>query len=168
MRKLVIVFVIALSLASFTSAQTSRITAQQSIYIAATKTNEKGMDLDSENKAKEEFSKQKKFNLAPAAANADIIFLLLVEYDSYSATVGTVNQTAGSLTGVSATYRKSILAMAVPASTWREHKTDIEKLREHALWQGNTSYSRFKEASVSKIVKQFHDEILKKNRPTKK
>jgi hypothetical protein len=128
----------------------------QTVYVVASRTDGDKPDLAVEAKAKKEFQKKKKFELAHSATGADLVFILLTEYDSYSYSTVAGNPTAIAGSSVSRTYVKSITAIVVPAKDYAERKDDLEKLREVALWQGAAT-SGFREASTSNVVKAFHE-----------
>jgi hypothetical protein len=156
-------YILVLSVLLFTVGQDKlSFEPGQSIHVVATKTNAK-IDLAAETKVRSEFEKQKKFKIGNAAANTDFVFLVLTEYDSYSSGVW-----VGGRKGVVGTpepqrYLKAAIAILVPSKEYAEHKDDLEKLREISVWQSVSAPSWYKkEVSLSKLVKDFHDQFEKK------
>jgi hypothetical protein len=99
---------------------------EQSIYVVAKRIDNSNLDLSVEAKARSEFEKRKKFTVAKSSANADFVFLLLTEYDSYSGAVLTGNPSSITGVGTSYNYVKGITAVVVSAKDYREYKDNIE------------------------------------------
>lgn len=133
---------------------------EQSIYVVAKRIDNSNLDLSVEAKARSEFEKRKKFTVAKSSANADFVFLLLTEYDSYSGGVLTGNTTSIAGVGSSYNYVKSITGVVIPAKEYSERKDDLEKLREVALWQGAVT-AGMREASAPNLVKRFYEHVGK-------
>jgi hypothetical protein len=129
----------------------------QSIYVVATKSDTK-IDITAEATVRTEFEKRKKFKIGNAATNADFVFLVLTEYESYSSGFLV-------LTGVQGPqrYLRGAIAMAIPSKEYAEHKDDLEKLREVSVWQSALASSEFKRGvSLTKLVKDFHRQFERK------
>jgi hypothetical protein len=129
----------------------------QSIYVVATKA-DANIDITAEATVRTEFEKRKKFKIGNAATNADFVFLVLTEYETYSAKVLV-------LTGVQApqTYLKGAIAMAIPSKEYAEHKDDLEKLREVSVWQTALASSMLQRGvSLTKLVRDFHRQFERK------
>lgn len=148
-------FALLLVLASAVSAQEFALKPGQAVYVVASRMDGGKPDLTVEAKAKGEFQKRKKFELAHSAADADLVFLLLTEYDSYS--YGALAGNPAAIAGSSGTYNyvKSITAIVIPAKDYAERRDDLERLREVAIWQGAAT-AGMREASTSNVVKAFH------------
>jgi hypothetical protein len=84
---------------------------EQSNYVVAKRIDNFNLDLSVEAKAWSEFEKRKKFTVAKSSADADFVFLLLTEYDSYSGAVLTCNLAAITGAGASYNYVKGITAV---------------------------------------------------------
>lgn len=139
---------------------TQDIKPSQSVYVVASRIDNAKPDLTVEAKAKREFQKRKKFDLAQSPTDADFVCLLLTEYDSYS--YGALAGNTTTLAGSSGTYNyvRAITAIIVPAKAYAERKDDLEKLREVAVWQGAVT-AGMREASASNLVKTFHEAVKK-------
>lgn len=145
--------------ATLTPAPITQRQGAPTIYVVAKRATGDGLDLSAEKKAKEELAKLK-IPLAPAAARADLVFILLTEYDTYGGVVGNASGGYGSIVGSSRTYLKGASALAVPLTVWTEYKDNWEKLKEHTVWQGDAPKG-FYGANLSKLVKAFHQEYFK-------
>ncbi len=114
-----------------------------------------GFDLGAEKKVKDEIGKQKKIKTVINVADAEVVFLVLTEYETANTTVGSATNGNGSLIGVTETYLKTATAFVVPVKAWIEHKDDLEKLRESAVWQGDVAATVLTRASLPKLVKNY-------------
>jgi hypothetical protein len=135
----------------------------QSVYVVAIKVDTSSSDLSVESDVRREFERKKKFPLAKSPATADFVFIVFTEYESE------INRT-GKGTISSHDRLKTALALAVPAKEYSQHKADIDKLKEFALWQ-DEERTRFsltwvllspQNVSAAKLVRQFHDYVFKK------
>ncbi len=139
-----------------------KIHAGQAAYIvamdtAARDTQMAATRLDIERKAKEQFTKEKKFAVSSILRNADFVFVLAID---------------------DAARDFDEIALAVSVADYQSHSRDLDKLRDVAVWQSDSHYHRGKEAgiaaaslgysaffrhpSVAKdLVKKFHKEILR-------
>jgi hypothetical protein len=75
----------------------------------------------------EEFAKQKAFKVAPSLQSADFVFLMLVEYEYNQVAVGAISVGSGDI--------KSVAALVVPPGAYTQYKSDLDNLRDKALWQ---------------------------------
>lgn len=121
-----------------------------------------GLDLGAEKKVKDELGKQKKIKTTMSAADADVVFLVLTEYETAQTAVGSATNGNGSLVGVTETFLKTATAFAVPAKAWGEHKDDLEKLRENAIWQGDVAATMLTRASLPKLTKKYIEFLVAK------
>ena len=137
--------------------------AEKQIFVVARKA-VGGLDLGAEKKVKDELGKQKKIKTTTSAAGADVVLLVLTEYETANTAVGTATGGTGSLIGVTETFLKTVTAFAIPAIAWSAHKDDLEKLREAAIWQGDVAATMLTRASLSKLVKKYIESLdTKKN-----
>lgn len=126
----------------------------QSVYVVALKSNGTP-DLAVERKLKEEFEKQKFFKVAKSLSSADLVFLMYVEYEYNQATVGGI--------GVGSEDIKSVSAFAVLPATYTQSKTNIDNLRDEALWQHDQNNNHLRTSGLPKnVAKKFHDKVAKK------
>jgi ABC-type glycerol-3-phosphate transport system substrate-binding protein len=139
---------VVLALSAAASAQDSAFKAGQSVYVVVM-TSSGQPDLSTENELKDEFAKQKTFKVAPSLQSADFVFLMLVEYDYNQVAVGAIAVGSGNI--------KSVAALVVPPDAYTQHKSDLDDLRDKALWQTSEN-KRFLHAGdlPKKIVKKFH------------
>jgi hypothetical protein len=132
----------------------------QSVYVVATRTNTK-IDLAAEATVISEFEKQRRFKIGRAEVNADFVFLVLTEYDSYSSGVWVTSRRRVGIPEPKK-YLKGAIAWAIPSKAYAEHKDDLEKLREVSVWQGAATRPWYKrDVSLSKLVKDFHNQFEK-------
>ena len=124
------------------------------IYIVARNTGG-NPDLGAEKKLRDELSKQKQFKVVSGVSNADLVLLVLTEYETSQDTVGILSGGNGHLTGTSETYLKTVLGVAVLPKTWNEHKDNLETLREQSVWQDSNATATLTRASFSKLVTSF-------------
>lgn len=83
---------------------------EPTIYLVALKIPDNKPDLAVEKKLKEDFTRQKHYTLVPSSANAEMVFVVFTEYDTYGAVV----PAAGSVVGTMQTYLKSATAYCLP------------------------------------------------------
>jgi hypothetical protein len=138
----------------------------QSVYIVAIDTSARDTSLSSvrlelERKAREQFSKEKKFVVSKVLKTADFVFVIALDPGSKDS---------------------DEIALAVSTASYKENISDIDKLRNAAVWQSDEHFHRGKEAgknaalgaatlgygnlfrhpSVAKdLVKKFHKDMLK-------
>jgi ABC-type glycerol-3-phosphate transport system substrate-binding protein len=139
---------VVFALSAAASAQDSAFKAGQSVYVVVV-TSSGQPDLSTENELKDEFAKQKTFKVAPSLQSADFVFLMLVEYDYNQVAVGAIAVGSGNI--------KSVAALVVPPDAYTQYKSDLDDLRDKALWQTSEN-KRFLHAGdlPKKIVKKFH------------
>ena len=139
---------VAFALSAVASAQESAFKAGQAVYVVAM-TSSGQPDLTTENELKDEFAKQKAFKVAPSLQSADFVFLMLVEYEYNQVAVGAIAVGSGDI--------KSVAALVVPPDAYTQYKSDLDNLRDKALWQTSEN-KRFLHAGdlPKKIVKKFH------------
>jgi hypothetical protein len=135
----------------------------QSVYVVANKVDTSRSDLSVESDVRREFERKGKFPLAKSPATADFVFIVFTEYDSEVSKTGNGR--------ISSQDRlKHALALAVPAKEYSQHKADIDKLKEFALWEEEEKV-RFsvtwvllspQNVSAAKLAKKFHDYVLNK------
>jgi len=128
------------------------------VYVVARRSTG-GLDLGAEKKLKEEIAKQKNIKPVLSAADADVVLLVLTEYETADTAIGGVSGGNGSLVGVSETYLKTATALALPSSEWGQHKDNLEKLRERATWQGGVVATALTRASLSKLAKKYIESL---------
>ncbi|OFW41080.1 MAG: hypothetical protein A3J28_15805 [Acidobacteria bacterium RIFCSPLOWO2_12_FULL_60_22] len=143
------------------SANQFRFSPEQSVYVVAVETSSRELsstkaNLEIERFAKDQFRKERKFKIAPSLALADFVFFILYDSDSRD---------------------MDELAIVCLPSDYKEHGSDLDKLRTVALWQSDSHFKRgrnaalagatmgmsaiFHRPSVSKgLVKKFHKEVL--------
>ncbi|HEY8460735.1 MAG TPA: hypothetical protein VIM99_10165 [Blastocatellia bacterium] len=144
------------ALSAAASAQESAFEAGQSVYVVAVKSSGQP-DLSTEHTLKDEFEKQKAFKVAPSLQSADFVFLTLVEYEYDLALAGGVGVGNGNI--------KSVAAFVVSPDAYAQHKSDLDNLRNNALWQTGENYSFWRGGSLpKKIVKKFHENAAPKKR----
>jgi hypothetical protein len=151
-RLIALLSLLGISLSGFVQNDQGAFRPGQSVYAVALRSDSGGIDLAVESKVKKEFEKQKKFKVAASLTGADYVFLVLAEHDSYSAGVAGVSTAQN--------YLKSAFALVVSAGDYTEHKGNLEKLREVALWRGDSN-AKMREASPAKLVQEFHKQIQK-------
>ena len=139
---------VVFALSAAASAQESAFKAGQTVYVVVM-TSSGQPDLSTENELKDEFAKQKTFKVAPSLQSADFVFLMLVEYDYNQVAVGAIAVGSGNI--------KSVAALVVPPDAYTQYKSDLDNLRDNALWQTSEN-KRFLRAGdlPKKIVKKFH------------
>jgi hypothetical protein len=150
-------------LSAFTQDKAPLFQPGQSVYVVAIKVDTSNPDLTVESNVRREFERKKKFPLAKSPATADFVFIVFTEYESEVSRTG-----RGRIS--SQDYLKHALALVVPAKEYSQHKADIDKLKEFALWQEEemirvalTSVLLTPQSvSAAKLVKQFHDYVFKK------
>jgi hypothetical protein len=139
---------VVFALSAAASAQESAFKAGQAVYVVVM-TSSGQPDLSTEHELKDEFAKQKVFKVAPSLQSADFVFLMLVEYDYNQVAVGAIAVGSGDI--------KSVAALVVPPDAYTQYKSDLDDLRDKALWQTSEN-KRFLRAGdlPKKIVKKFH------------
>lgn len=146
--------VLTLSVAAYAQAKPVQIAPGQSVYVVAMKSNG-NPDLAIEQKLKEEFEKQKAFKLATSLSSADFVFLMLIEYEYNQAIVAGI--------GMGSEDIKSATTFAVPVDTYKQSKTDLDALRDQALWQHAENNGMWRTSGLpKKIAKQFHEQFKKR------
>jgi hypothetical protein len=105
------------------------------------------------------------------------VFFAISHYASHHFQVG-AHSITGAATGgeASGANLMSVVAFAIPASTYRQTKKDFTELGDAARWEGaevgevtidasagRASHS-VKEASVGDLVRAFHHDALKKKK----
>jgi len=138
----------------------------QSVYVVAIKVDTSKSDLTVESNLRREFQRKAKFPLAKSPADADFVFMVYTEYETEISQTGHHRDR----TVVSQDFLKHAFALVVPAQNYREHKADIDKLKEFSLWEKeerrNISLTPIlltpQGVSAAKLVKQFHDFVFKK------
>ena len=134
-----------------------KITPGQRVYVVGAETTSRDLslaksNLEIERRAKEQFEKQRTFRLAGALKAADLVFLVIVDPSSEN---------------------NEEIAIVVSPSDYLAHKSDIDALRDAAVWQSSASsriktakqlaasYNPLRRPSIAKeLVKQFHREVL--------
>ena len=143
-------------LSAAASAQESTFKAGQAVYVVVM-TSSGQPDLSTEHELKDEFAKQKAFKVAPSLQSADFVFLMLVEYDYNQVAVGAIAVGSGDI--------KSVAALVVPPDAYTQYKSDLDNLRDKALWQTGENYSFWRGGGLPKrIVKKFHANAAPKKR----
>lgn len=136
-----------------------QVTAQEKrVYVIARHT-AGNLDLGAEKKVKDELAKRKNLKLVTGIADADIVLLVLTEYATAGTTVGTADRNNGSLIGVTETYLKTAFGIAVPVESWDQHKENLEKLREQAVWQDDVAATMLTRASLPKLIKKYIESL---------
>jgi hypothetical protein len=122
--------------------------AGQSAYVVAMKSNG-SPDLAIEQKLKKEFKNKKAFKLSPSLSSADFVFVMYTEYE--------YNQVAVSGTGIGSEDIKSASAFVVLPDTYAQSKSNLDNLRDEALWQFGKNNNMWRTGGLPvSIVKQFH------------
>ncbi len=143
------------ALAAAASAQESAFKAGQAVYVVAVKSSGQP-DFSTEHELKDEFEKQKAFKVATSLQSADFVFLMLVEYE--------YNQVAAGGVAVGGDI-KSVAAFVLPPDAYTQYKSDLDNLRDKALWQTGENYSFWRGGGLPKrIVKKFHANAAPKKR----
>jgi hypothetical protein len=156
LQDLLSVVTVLLVLTSAASAQESAFKAGQTVYVVAMKISGQP-DLSTERKLKDEFEKQKAFKVATSLQSADFVFLMLVEYE--------YNQMAAGGVGIGSEDIKSVAAFAVSPDAYTQHKSDLDNLRDKALWQISENNIIWRTGGLpKKIVKKFHENAAPKKR----
>ena len=147
---------------SFTQDQWPGFQVGQSVYVVAVKIDTSKSDLSAESDLKSHFQSRQKFTLAKSASSADFVFVVFTQYESEF-------ERSKEFGASSHTRMKHALALAVPPQVYNDYKTDLDKLKEYALWQmDGTRDDTFVSAvftrsvSPSNLVKQFHSYAFKK------
>lgn len=153
MLKLVLA-VLTLSVAAYAQNKPIQIAPGQSVYVVAMKSSG-SPDLAIERKLKEEFESQKTFKLATSLSSADFVFLMLIEYEYNQALVAGI--------GVGSEDIKSATTLAVPVDVYKQSKTDLDNLRDQALWQYAENNGMWRTGGLpKKIAKKFHEQFKKR------
>src|SRR5689334_20131371 len=132
-------------------------------------------DLLLKNKLEVEFKRQKKFKLVDSVEAADVVFFTISHYESHVFQAQNHSVTGAGIAGeATGAEMMSVVAFAIPASTYRQTRKDFTELGEVAKWEGaeggevtiDTSagrvYHSVKEASAKDLVGKFHRDVLKK------
>jgi hypothetical protein len=144
------------TLAAAASAQEPAFKAGQAVYVVAVKSSGQP-DLSTEHELKDEFEKQKAFKVATSLQSADFVFLMLVEYEYNQVAAGSVAVGGGDI--------KSVAAFVVPPYAYTQYKSDLDNLRDKALWQTGENSSFWRGGGLPKrIVKKFHANAAPKKR----
>jgi hypothetical protein len=148
LQNLLFAVAVVFALSAAASAQESTFKAGQAVYVVVM-TSSGQPDLSTEHELKDEFAKQKAFKVAPSLQSADFVFLMLVEYDYNQVAVGAIAVGSGDI--------KSVAALVVRPDAYTQYKSDLDDLRDKALWQTSEN-KRFLRANnlPKKIVKKFH------------
>src|SRR5260370_39540676 len=86
-------------------------------------------------KAGEQFTKDRRFKLASGISRADFVFVALSE---------------------------AKLALVLLPDDYSQYRANLDRLREHALWQGEARLHGFGSGSeVQLLVQQFEQEVLR-------
>jgi hypothetical protein len=125
-----------------------------SAYVVAIKSSG-SPDLANEQKLKKEFTNKKAFKLAPSLSSADFVFVMYIEYE--------YNQVAVSGIGIGSEDIKSASAFVVLPDTYAQSKSNLDNLRDEALWQFGKNNNMWRTGGLPvSIVKQFHKMAVKK------
>jgi hypothetical protein len=144
------------ALSAAASAQESAFKVGQSVYVVAVKSSGQS-DLSTEHILKDEFEKQKAFKVATSLQSADFVFLMLVEYEYDLAPAGGFGVGGGNI--------KSVVAFVISPDAYTQHKSDLDNLRDKALWQTGENYNFWRAGSLpKKIVRKFHENAASKKR----
>jgi hypothetical protein len=126
----------------------------QSAYVVAIKSNG-NPDLAVEQKLKKEFKNKKTFNLASSLSSADFVFVMYVEYE--------YNQVAVSGIGIGSEDIRSASAYVVLPAIYSQFKSDLDNLRDEALWQFGKNNNMWRTGGLPvNIVKKFHKMAVRK------
>jgi hypothetical protein len=128
------------------------VKAGQAVYVVAM-TSSGQPDLSTEHELKDEFAKQKAFKVAPSLQSADFVFLMLIEYEYNQVAVGAVSVGSGDI--------KSVAALVLPPDAYTQYKSDLDNLRDKALWQTSENRRFLRGGDLrKKIVKKFHENAM--------
>jgi len=152
---IIITIVICLLFLLDALARAQTVKSGQTVYVVAVKSSGQ-LDISTENKLKEEFQKQKAFKVVTSLQSADLVFLMVVEYEYNQAYVGGI--------GMGSEDIKSVAAFVVAPTVYTEHKADLDTLRDKALWQVTQNNNAWRTGGLpKKIVKKFHEAVKGKS-----
>ena len=120
---------------------------QQSVYIVAVRGNLgdpslSTLDLSTEKKIRDGFTKRAVFNIAPSLSKADFVFLCITEYRNER-------------------VLQHALALALRPSDFQANRSDLIKLRDLALWQTTKSSRAGAALKLKTVVDDFHTFVAK-------
>jgi len=155
---LLLPFVYVLAAENETAPITVRLAPGQSVYIVALDTSRRtdlaSTNLAAERDAKQQFVKEKRFNVASTLKGADFVFLIALDKDSKIS---------------------DQIAIVLSPADYQANRNSLEAMRDAALWQADAHFkvgrhaalagatlgaSAFFDPNVTKgLVKQFHKEL---------
>jgi hypothetical protein len=112
----------------------------QSAYVVAIKSNG-SPNFAVEQKLRKEFKSKKAFKLASSLASADFVFVMYIEYEYNQVTVSGV--------GIGSEDIKSASAFVVLPAAYSQFKTNLDNLRDGAIWQFSKNNNMWRTGQVA-------------------